>query len=75
MNKVFFALILSFISTAALAQITGGVQRGVRTGGQSVSADSLNYLSPKDYIIGGVTIAGVQHLDKDVILTISKLNK
>ncbi|TWR24669.1 outer membrane protein assembly factor BamA [Mucilaginibacter achroorhodeus] len=74
MNKVFFALILSFISTAALAQVSGGGQRGALPGG-AIPADSLSYLNPKDYIIGGVTVSGVQHLDKDVILTISKLNK
>ncbi|QXV65223.1 outer membrane protein assembly factor BamA [Mucilaginibacter sp. 21P] len=74
MNKVFFALILSFISTAALAQVSGGGQRGALPGG-AIPADSLSYLNPKDYIIGGVSVSGVQHLDKDVILTISKLNK
>jgi len=41
----------------------------------TLPADSLSYLEPKDYIIGGVTIAGTKSLDKDVLLTISKLNK
>ncbi|MFD0792801.1 outer membrane protein assembly factor BamA [Mucilaginibacter litoreus] len=74
MNKVFFALIFSLISTAALAQVNGGrQQQGILSG--SVFADSLSYLNPKDYIIGGVTISGAKYLDKDVLLTISKLNK
>jgi outer membrane protein insertion porin family len=38
-------------------------------------ADSLSYLDPKDYIIGGVTVSGTKYLDKDVLLQISKLNK
>ena len=37
--------------------------------------DSLNYLNPKDYIIGGITVTGAKNLDKDVLVTISKLNK
>ncbi len=41
----------------------------------TLPADSLSYLEPKDYIIGGVTISGTKSLDKDVLLTISKLNK
>ncbi|MDB5126875.1 POTRA domain-containing protein, partial [Mucilaginibacter sp.] len=69
MNKVFFALLFSVISTAALAQVNG------RTPSGSMPADSLSYLNPKDYIIGGITVSGAKYLDKDVLLTISKLNK
>jgi outer membrane protein insertion porin family len=68
MNKVFFALLFSFISTAALAQVKSSLSG-------SIPADSLSYLSPKDYIIGGVTVSGAKFLDKEVLLTISKLNK
>ncbi|HVV54466.1 MAG TPA: outer membrane protein assembly factor BamA [Mucilaginibacter sp.] len=42
---------------------------------KSISPDSLSYLNPKDYIIGGVTVSGAKHLDKDVLIQISKLNK
>ncbi|RYD85084.1 MAG: outer membrane protein assembly factor BamA, partial [Sphingobacteriales bacterium] len=41
----------------------------------SKPTDSLNYLNPKEYILGGVTISGVKVLDKDALITISKLNK
>ena len=41
----------------------------------SLPADSLNYLNPKDYIIGGITVTGTKYLDKDVLLQLSKLNK
>ncbi len=42
---------------------------------KSISADSLSYLNPRDYIIGGVSVAGVKYLDKDILLQISKLTK
>ncbi len=35
----------------------------------------LNYNNPKEYIIGGITVAGTTHLDKDILIQISKLNK
>jgi outer membrane protein insertion porin family len=72
MNKVFFALLFSVISTAALAQVNGTIQPSPAG---SIPADSLSYLNPKDYIIGGITISGAKFLDKEVLLTISKLNK
>src|SRR5471030_1510454 len=70
MNKVLFALLFSIISTAALAQVNN--QRYSKS---TLPADSLSYLEPKDYIIGGITISGTKNLDKDVLLTISKLSK
>lgn len=74
MNKVFFALLFTIISTAASAQITGGRQQSMLSGGSKIT-DTLSYLNPKEYIIGGITVSGIKHLDKDIILTISKLNK
>lgn len=35
----------------------------------------LNYNTPKEYIIGGITVSGTTHLDKDILIQISKLNK
>ncbi|RYU91099.1 outer membrane protein assembly factor BamA [Mucilaginibacter terrigena] len=72
MNKVFFALLFSIISSAALAQVNGTRQSSL-TG--SIPADSLSYLNPKDYIIGDITISGAKYVNKDILLTISKLNK
>ena len=72
MNKFLFAILLSVMSTAALAQIPTQNRSFMP---RSISSDSLNYLSPKEYIIGGITISGSKNLDKDVLLTISKLNK
>ena len=74
MNKVFFAILFSFIGTAALAQIPGQ-QRQSLNRSPSLPADSLSYLNPKDYIIGDIKISGAKYLDKEVLLQISKLNK
>ena len=73
MNKVFFAILFSFISTAALAQVSGIPRPSLNRA--PIPADSLSYLTPKDYIIGDVTISGAKYLDKEVLLQISKLNK
>src|SRR5258707_13705519 len=74
MNKYFFAILFTVISTAALAQIPGS-QPKYALPKSTLPADSLSYLEPKDFIIGGITITGKKSLDKDVWLTISKLNK
>ncbi len=42
---------------------------------KTLPADTLSYLNPKSYIIGGVTVSGTKYLDKDVLLQISKLTK
>jgi len=73
MNKFLFALIFSIMGTAAMAQISSQPRYSLSK--SSLPADSLSYLEPKDYIIGGVTISGTKNLDKDVLLTISKLSK
>ena len=73
MNKFLFAILFSIMSTAALAQVSN--QPRYQLSKSSLPADSLSYLEPKDYIIGGVTVTGTKYLDKDVLLQISKLNK
>lgn len=69
MNKLFITLYLVISSAVVMAQIgrpgSGNVLRG--------SSDELSYLNPKDYIIGGTTVSGVEYLDKDVLIQISKL--
>jgi len=73
MNKLLFALLFSIMSTAALAQISSQPRYSLSK--STLPADSLSYLEPKDYIIGGVTVIGTKNLDKDVLITISKLVK
>jgi outer membrane protein insertion porin family len=73
MNKLLFAILFSVISSAAWAQVSNQPRSSLLK--SSLPPDSLSYLEPRDYIIGGVTIKGTKNLDKDVLLTISKLNK
>lgn len=40
-----------------------------------VNGLDLDYFNPKEYIIGGTTISGTEFIDKDVIVTLSKLIK
>jgi outer membrane protein insertion porin family len=73
MNKYLFAILFSVISVAALAQVPGRSSPAYRP--ITTSPDSLNYNSPKEYVIGGITITGTKKLDKDVLLQIAKLTK
>src|SRR6187551_845672 len=70
MNKFLFAVLLSVISTLAMAQAPRSAARP-----PVIPADSLSYMAPKDYIIGGITISGAKNLNDDALLIISKLNK
>lgn len=72
MNKYFFAILFSVVCSGAWAQISGQSRPSLT---KSIPTDSLSYLTPKDYIIGGVTVSGTKFLEKDVLITISKLNK
>ncbi len=45
---------------------------GIRRAAAPVT-DDPSYLNPKEYVIGGTTFTGVQYLDKDVLIQISKL--
>jgi outer membrane protein insertion porin family len=72
MYKYIFAIVfLVFSASAVSAQVSDPSQQLQL----SKSTDSLSYLNPKEYILGGVTISGAKNLDKDVLITISKLNK
>jgi outer membrane protein insertion porin family len=74
MNKYFFAILFSIISTAALAQVRPSTSPRL-TNRSAIPVDSLSYLNPKDYIIGDITVAGTKYLDKDVLIQIAKINK
>ena len=73
MNKFLFTILFLVMGTAAMAQVSS--QPRFSLSKSTIPVDSLSYLEPKDYIIGGITITGTQSLDKDVLLQISKLNK
>ena len=48
---------------------------GTPTPARTTSNDELSYLNPKEMVIGGTIVSGTQFLDKDVLITISKLTK
>lgn len=70
MNKFLFAILFSVISTAVIAQV-----RPQQSAFRMSTSDTLSYLNPKEYIIGGINITGTVHLDKDVLGQIAKINK
>src|SRR5580698_10332002 len=73
MNKFLFAILFTVLSAAAMAQGPGQPRQSLLK--STIPADSLSYLNLKDYIIGGITVTGTKYLDKDVLITISKLTK
>lgn len=74
MNRILLVIILLISGTSAMAQF--GRTGTPTTPSRSTSTPTdVSYLSPKDFIVGGTTITGTQFLDKDVLITISKLTK
>jgi len=72
MNKYLFAILFSVVCSGAWAQVSSQTRPSLT---KQIPSDSLSYLTPKDYIIGGITVSGTKFLEKDVLITISKLNK
>lgn len=62
LSQRLIALFLLFISFTAQAQIRLGDD-----------LSQIDYSSPKEYIIGGVTVSGVQYLDHNVLIMLSGL--
>ncbi len=46
-----------------------------RSGTRSTSGEDIDYFSPKEYVIAKITVSGAQFLDKDALITISKLTR
>ncbi|MEN0055023.1 MAG: outer membrane protein assembly factor BamA [Mucilaginibacter sp.] len=72
MYKFLFAILLSVFVTTAFAQVSNAPRTNLT---KSIPADSLSYLNPRDYIIGGISVSGAKYLDKDILIQLSKLNK
>ncbi len=72
MNRIFILFILLISGTSAMAQFG---RTGTPTPARTTSNDELSYLNPKEMVIGGTIVSGTQFLDKDVLITISKLTK
>lgn len=71
MKKIYQLIFLLIIGLPTLAQIR---QQQPQTPSLKVNGLSLDYFSPKEYIIGGTTLTGTKYLDKEVIIKLSKLN-
>ena len=73
MNRILIIIFLLISGTSAMAQFgrTGTPQAPRST---ATNAE-ISYLNPKEFTVGGTTVTGTQFLDKDVLITISKLTK
>jgi outer membrane protein insertion porin family len=72
MKRIYQLIFLLLIGLPSIAQIRTQPQPAQSF---KISGLNLDYFSPKEYIIGGTTLTGAKYLDKDVIITLSKLIK
>ncbi|MBY0244328.1 MAG: BamA/TamA family outer membrane protein [Sphingobacteriaceae bacterium] len=70
MKKIYLIITTLLFSISAFSQIRRQTAPAFK-----IEGTELDYFSPKEYIIGGTELKGIQHLDKDVIITLSKLIK
>jgi outer membrane protein insertion porin family len=73
MKRIYQLILLLLIGLPSMAQITPPAKQA--TPSLKVNGTELDYFNPKEYIIGGTTLTGTKYLDKDVIITLSKLIK
>ncbi|HET8829484.1 MAG TPA: outer membrane protein assembly factor BamA [Pelobium sp.] len=71
MKNFFIIIFLIALSIKGFSQSTPTLRSSSSTP-ENQSKD-LDYLSPKEFVIGGINITGVKYLDKSVLITISKL--
>ncbi|WP_235884452.1 BamA/OMP85 family outer membrane protein [Pedobacter hiemivivus] len=74
MKRIYQLILLLLIGLPTMAQITRP-QSNPAAPSLKVKGLELDYFNPKEYIIGGTTLTGTKYLDKDVIITLSKLIK
>ena len=72
MNRLLIFICLLLSGTSALAQFGRG---GTPSTVKPADNGEISYQNPKEYVIGNTTVSGAQFLDKDVLITISKLTK
>src|SRR4051812_27337306 len=73
MKRIYQLIFLLLIGFPTMAQIRNKPVQAAPS--LKVNGSDLDYFSPKEYIIGGTTLTGTKYLDKDVIITLSKLTK
>ena len=71
MRRIYNLVFLLLIGFPSLAQIR--TPQTQATPSLKVNGLSLDYFTPKEYVIGGTTLSGAQYLDKEVIIILSKL--
>jgi outer membrane protein insertion porin family len=70
MKQLLFIFCFVFLgSSVSFAQITLP-----NSTNRSPLQEDFSYLRPQEYVIGGVKVTGTEYLDKEVLITISKLN-
>jgi outer membrane protein insertion porin family len=74
MKRIYQLILLLLIGLPSMAQIKTPPTNQA-TPSLKVNGTDLDYFNPKEYIIGGTTLTGTKYLDKDVIITLSKLIK
>jgi outer membrane protein insertion porin family len=72
MKRIYQLILLLLIGLPSMAQITRP-QVNPATPTLKVKGLELDYFNPREYVIGGTTLTGTKYLDKDVIITLSKL--
>jgi outer membrane protein insertion porin family len=74
MKRIYQLIFLLLIGLPTMAQISRPQTQPVQPT-LKVNGLDIDYFNPKEYIIGGTTISGTQFIDKEVIITLSKLIK
>ncbi|RKD13716.1 outer membrane protein assembly factor BamA [Pelobium manganitolerans] len=70
MKNIFLVIFLFAFSANSFSQQLPTLRSSSSSQSQH---EDLDYLNPKEYVIGGININGVEYLDKSVLITISKL--
>lgn len=73
MKKIYQLILLLLVGLSAMAQPR--LIRPQATPSLKIKGSDLDYFNPREYIIGGITLTGTKYLEKDVIITLSKLSK
>jgi len=72
MNRFLIVILFLISGTSAMAQFG---RTNPSSSLKQPENNEISYLNPKEYVIGNTTVTGTQFLEKDVLITISKLTK
>ncbi|RAJ28636.1 outer membrane protein assembly factor BamA [Pedobacter cryoconitis] len=74
MKRIYQLILLLLIGSPAMAQISRP-KSNPNAPSLKVNGTDMDYFQPKEYTIGGTTLSGAKFIDKEVIITLSKLIK